>query len=79
MRVSGVASRDADCPAPRHSFTRTHRDDDDDDVDRDRDDDDDDDDRATPRRVVATPRREDEARTRRGSTETDDARVDVVG
>lgn len=78
MRVSGVASRDADCPAPRHSFTRTHRDDDDDDVDRDRDDDDDDD-RATPRRVVATPRREDEARTRRGSTETDDALVDVVG
>ena len=79
MRVSDVASRGADCPTPRHSSTRTRRDDDDDDDDVDRDRDRDDDNRAMPRRVVATPRGQDEARTRRGSTETDDARVDVVG
>ena len=78
MRALGLASRVADC---RHSLAGARREEDDDpddgdgdgedDEDEDEDDDARDDDRAT--------RREDDARTTRGATETGDARVDVVG
>ena len=71
MRALGLASRVADC---RHSLAGARREDDDDVDDGDGDGEDDDvcdDDRAT--------RREDDARTTRGATETGDARVDVVG
>ena len=78
MRALGLASRVAVC---RHSLAGARREDDDDvddgdgdgedDEDEDEDDDVCDDDRAT--------RREDDARTTCGATETGDARVDVVG
>ncbi len=72
MRALGLASRVADC---RHSLAGARREDDDeDDGEGDGEDEDDDardNDRAT--------RREDDARTTRGATETGDARVDVVG
>ena len=77
MRALGLASRVADC---RHSLAGARREDDDDvddgDGDGEDDEDEDDDDARDDDRAT---RREGDARTTRGATETGDARVDVVG
>ena len=78
MRALGLASRVADC---RHSLAGARREDNDDEDDgdgdgEDEDDEDEDDDARDDERAT---RREDDARTTRGATETGDARVDVVG
>ena len=78
MRALGLASRVADC---RHSLAGARREDDDDEDDGEgdgEDDEDEDEDDAARDNDRAT-RREDDARTTRGATETGDARVDVVG
>ena len=76
MRALGLASRVADC---RHSLAGARREEDDDPDDGDGDGEDDEDEDDDARDDDRATRREDDARTTRGATETGDARVDVVG